>query len=99
MSPLPITDERGQALGCNELVAATDEFRNFIPIDFTDVEAKSDPSFRSHVGGQKESAGLRVGESSVVSGQNLAIEGDDAVPVMVVEEIGERFFRIRKPAC
>jgi hypothetical protein len=87
-----IADQRGQPLGRDKLVAATDEFRNFVPIDFTDVQAECGPSFRCEIGGQKKSAGLSGGERFVVSGENFAGDSDDAVSVMVVEEIGKRLF-------
>jgi hypothetical protein len=92
IAPLPIAGLRSQPLGRDELVASADEFGNFFPIDFAGVQAESDPSFRSYVGGQIKPAGLSVGESFVVSGQDLAIDGDDAVSMMVVEEIGKRLF-------
>jgi hypothetical protein len=52
-------DDTGcEALGSNELVAAADEFGNFIPVDCAAVQTESHPAFGSDGGGQIESTRL-----------------------------------------
>src|ERR1700681_620643 len=56
-----IRNERGQPLGRYEQVAASDEFRNFVPINVTYIQPESDPSLRRDVGGKKKFAWLGAG--------------------------------------
>jgi len=81
----------GEALWGSEQIAGEQEFADFVPIDFADVEAEGDPAARADVGGQVVALGLRSGEGGVFSGEDFAGDGDDAVAVMIVEEVGEGF--------
>ena len=78
-----VGSERGQPLGCNEFVAATNKFGNFVPVDFAGVQAPCDLAFAGQIGRPIESAGLHGGEGIVVAGppwsrrpppQNLQVE-------------------------
>src|SRR5262249_31359463 len=53
--------------------------------------AKADPAPRSDVGGDEEADRVGAGEHLVFSLIRLEAGGDDAVAVVVVEEIGEHF--------
>ena len=65
------------------------QFLDFFPVDLADIQAKADPSARADVGGHVEL--LRIGgdEGGVVAGKDFAGDSDDAVAVVIVEEIGE----------
>src|SRR5215510_3697316 len=55
-----------------------------------------DPTFRCEIGGQIKSSRLSLSERFVIAGQYLAGNCDDAITVMVVEEIREGLFANQK---
>ncbi len=73
-------------------VTAGYQFFYFLPIHFADVETKAYPAARTDVGGQVVFHRVRRHEDLVVAGEGFAADGNDAVAVMVVQEIGEDFF-------
>src|SRR5271166_3477419 len=84
-------DRSGQAPRRDQAVAVLDQLRDFFPIDFADVEAQPDPASRSDVGGHVEFFRVGGDQRDVVAGEDFAIDADDAVAVVVVEEIAEGF--------
>jgi hypothetical protein len=63
-----------------------------VPVDFGKVEAESDPTAWADVGREVVALGLGFGEGGVFTGENFAGDGDDAVTVVIVEEVGESSF-------
>ena len=70
-------------------VAAGHQFSDFFPIHFAEVETKADPAARPDVGGQIEFHGIGRHKHGVVAGKSFAADGNDAIAVMVVEEVSE----------
>ena len=89
-------DGIGEAFGSDKGVAAEDEIGDFVPVDFADVEPESDPASGCEVGREIEPARLGLREGFVVAGEDFAGDGNDAVAVMVVEEVGEGLFANEK---
>jgi hypothetical protein len=81
-----------QLPGSDKGVAAEEKIGDFVPVDFADVEAEGDPASGCEVGREIESARLGFREGLVVAGEDFAGDGNDAVAVMVVEEISEGLF-------
>jgi hypothetical protein len=82
-------DKGGEAFGSSEEVAAEEELADFVPIDFADVEAESDPSARADLGGQVIALGLSDGQSGVFSWEGFAGDGNYAITVVVIQKVGE----------
>src|SRR4051794_29557854 len=76
----------------NEAVSAADQLGDFFPVDFAGVEAEGDPTAGSHVSREVEAIGLGGGQRLILTGEDLAGYRDNAVAVMVVEEVGEGLF-------
>jgi hypothetical protein len=53
------------------------------------VQSQRDPALRCDVGGQIKSARLRLRQRLVVAEEYLAGDRDDAITVMVIEEVSE----------
>ena len=72
-------------------VAADYEFSYFFPIHFTDIETKADPAARADV--RRQVVFHRIGrdEDLVIAGESFAANGNDAIAMMVVEEVSEDF--------
>src|SRR6266481_4489671 len=88
--------EGGEAHGCDEAIAAEDEFAHFVPIHFAHIQTKRDPASWPNIGGQIAAVRLSGDERYVVAGQGFAGDGNDAVAVMVVEEVSEGAFADQK---
>jgi hypothetical protein len=56
-------DQRGEFFWGGEEVAGEEEFADFVPVDFWEIEAESNPSARANVGGQVIAFGLGGDES------------------------------------
>ncbi len=74
------------------MVASEEEVADFGPVDFGEVEAEGDPAAWADVGGEVVASGLRFSEGGVFAGEDFAGDGDDAVTMVIVEEVGEGFF-------
>jgi len=84
-------DQCGKFPGRGLQVAAGHQFFDFVPVHFSDVETKTNPTARAYVGGQVVFHRIGRNEDLVVAGESFAANGNDAVAVMVIEEIGEDF--------
>lgn len=58
---------------------------------FPGIEAEADPAARADVRGHVEPLGLGLDEGGIVAGVDLAVQGDDAVAMMIIHEIREYF--------
>src|SRR5579863_960992 len=83
--------KRCQFAGGGLEVAAGYQFSYFFPVHFADVETKPNPAARADVGGQVVFHRIGRNENLVIAGESFAANGNDAVAVMVVEEIGKDF--------
>jgi hypothetical protein len=77
-------DQRGETFGGSEKIAAEEKLADFVPIDFADVEAKSDPPARTDICGQVVALGLSSGKGGVFSWKNFAGDGNYAITVVVI---------------
>lgn len=80
-----------EALGCDQRVAAHEEFLTSSQAILPASSRSATQPFRSGIGWQIESAWLSLGQRLVVGWQNLVRHGDDAIAVMVIEKISEGF--------
>jgi hypothetical protein len=85
------SDEGGEAFGGSQKIAAEDKLADFVPIDFSGVEAEGDPPARTDVCGQVIALGLSSGKGGVFSWENFAGDGNYAITVVVIQKVGERF--------
>jgi len=74
------------------VVAGPEKIADFRPVDFGEIETESDPSARADVGREIVAFRLSFGEGGVFAGEDFAGNGDNAVAMAVIEEIGEYFF-------
>lgn len=77
-------------------VAAVEEFFDFIPVDGGAIEPEADPAARTDIGGHVELARAGFDQKSILAGEDLAPEAEDAVAVMIVEKVGEDLFANEK---
>jgi len=89
-------DEVGEFFGSGKVVAGQEKIADFGPVDFGQVETEGDPAARTDVGWEIVAFRLGFGEGGVFAGKDFTGDGDDAVTVVVVEEIGEDFFSDQK---
>lgn len=76
-----------QTLGRKERVAAKQEFSDFLPVNVAHVQPQRYPSSRAYVGGKIKSVGLSLDQRVVVARQNLSGDCDDAIAMMIIEEV------------
>ena len=88
--------EGGEAFGGSKEIAAEEKFADFVPVDLAGVEAESDPSARTDVGGQIVTLGLSSGQGGIFSWKNFAGDGNNAVAVVVMQEVSESSFAHKK---
>lgn len=90
----PIID--ASSLGCDQCVAAQQQFPHFVPIDFARVQSERDPALRCDVSGKIESVGLGLSQRLIVAWQYFAGDRNNAVTVMVIKEISKGLFSDQK---
>lgn len=81
-----------QRPGCDQNIASLQQIPHFVPVDFSPVEPERHPPFRSDVSGKIESFRLSLDQRFVVAGLHFARHSDDAVSVMIVQEVSEGLF-------
>src|SRR6185436_7413694 len=79
-------------LGSLMAIAAERVLGHLLPVDLADVQPETDPAARPDVGRQIEPGGIELGQIPVLPQPRLEAGGDDAVPMMIVEEIGKHLF-------
>ena len=86
----------GQPPGGHEAVAVADEVCHFLPVGLADVQPKADPSPRADIRRQVEPGGIYGRQLGVLAWPHFEANGDDAVAMVIVEEISERFLPHRE---
>ena len=67
------------------------QFRNLFPIHLAHIETQSHPTSRPDVGRHVEPRRVGSDQRVIVAGQDFAAEADNAISMMVVQEICEGF--------
>jgi hypothetical protein len=87
-----MVDGFGELWWSEEVVAGEDEVGDFTPIYFAEIEAERDPTLVREISRRVELFGIGADQRLVIAGENFAGEADDAIAVMIIEEVGESFF-------
>src|SRR5262249_9810715 len=86
---IPRDNECCEALGRNQLITARDQFGHFVPIHCTYIQPERHPASWSDVSRQVKPVRLGGGQRYIVARQHLAGDRNDAIAVVVVQEICE----------
>jgi len=78
------------------MVASQEKIADLGPVDFGQIETERDPAARADVSREVVAFRLGFGEGGVIAGKDFAGDGDNAVTMMVVEEISKDFFADQK---
>jgi len=82
-----LLDHASQRSRGSETVAEFENVLNFAPVDWPSIEPQTEPTLGTYVRGQVEALRFAACAVDVLAQRRLAAHGNDAVAVVVVEEI------------